>query len=101
MNLLSEHNGDKLFITSILKQAFSDILNAPSAHTDPSIKYRAGSKHSYSADAKRFVNKRNYDFIYYCGLLDLDAEYAEKKFYEQINKIVNSPDLLKVMKNAL
>jgi|HubBroStandDraft_3_1064219.scaffolds.fasta_scaffold105542_3 hypothetical protein len=84
---------DRLIVMAILKQAFVDILNAP--HADPSneIYYRKDSKMKDSAEAKRFINKDNQQFIFYCELLDMNPEWAANKFLKMIDYYVENPHI--------
>jgi hypothetical protein len=88
---MSDVSPERALIRSILKQAFVDIINCPSANPDPAVKYRAESKHAHSADAKRFINKSNLVFIDYCILLDLEPEYVERKFFSFIKSEIEYP----------
>ena len=86
-------SGEKQFIISIFKQAIVDILNCPHASPDPEMKYAISSPYYFSADAKRFLSKDNFQFKYLCGLLDLEPEYAEKKFLSYIKKETLIPSM--------
>lgn len=82
---------ESLFILAIIKQAVVDILNCPSANSDPKMKYKKSSARYESASAKRFLNKNNKQFQYYCHLLGWNPDYVEEQCYKYIKKYPNLP----------
>jgi hypothetical protein len=95
----NHHDGSRLFIASVLKQCVADILAAPRASPDISMKYRLDSKMNHSASAKRFIDKNNDQFVYICNLLGYEAEWVERKMWKKINYMLANPHLSKGFKD--
>ncbi|HMG14722.1 MAG TPA: hypothetical protein VK590_04705 [Saprospiraceae bacterium] len=70
-------SGCRAMIAAILDQAFSDALS------------RKNNKEKRTAIA--FIDDKNDLFVFYCNLLDLEAEYVAKKMQEQIKKLCFKP----------
>ncbi len=98
---MENSSAEKQLITAIFRQAVVDVLNCPRASTDPSMRYSRTSNAFNSASAKRFLDKANPDFQYYCGLLGYLPEYAEKKLWDYIRKETSFPTLSRKLKYEL
>ena len=70
-----DHNnikGCRALVTAIFLQAFNDGIGK--------------STTSDRFSARRFIDKTNPLFVYYCDLLDLDPAYVEEKMLSRIRK---------------
>jgi hypothetical protein len=83
--------GERRLIIEIFRQAIDDILLYPHPNLSHYSRYPMHSLGYNAVEAMLFINSVNPAFNYYCTLLGIDPQYAERKIYKLINRNIYMP----------